>query len=100
MGIVIILLLAFCLGVLVGVFAYKHDLKNSPVVLQPISKNENLRDSDTRYEIEYQQRLKEYNRQCEELKKLREDFYKKNPDFPIKTMYMQVIAPPQKICIV
>lgn len=53
----------------------------------------------TDQEQEYEARLKEYNRQNAELEKQRKEFYEANPDFPIKTMYMQVTAPPQKVSI-
>ena len=49
------------------------------------------------YPSDYEKRLKEYNTQSAELERQRKEFYKKNPDFPIKTMYMQVTAPPQKL---
>ncbi len=46
---------------------------------------------------DYETRLKKYNEEVKALEEQREKFYKENPDFPIKTMYMNVIAPPQKI---
>lgn len=51
-------------------------------------------------ELDYQQRLRKYNQHVEELDRQRKEFYENNPDFPIKTMFMNVIAPPQKIEIV
>ena len=46
---------------------------------------------------DYETRLKEYNDHVKELEEKRKQFYEANPDFPIKTLYMNVIAPPQKI---
>lgn len=47
--------------------------------------------------IDYELRLMWYNDHVRELEEQRKKFYEENPDFPIKTMYMNVIAPPQKI---
>ena len=96
---IVIVLVAFLIGWCGGISAYKYGLKNSPVILPPKNKYDVHRKLWESQENEYEARLKEYNRQCEELKKQREDFYSANPYFPIKTMYMQVIAPPQKIII-
>lgn len=51
-------------------------------------------------EEDYNRRLKAYNEYVASIEKQRNEFYEKNPDFPIKTMFMNVIAPPQKISIV
>jgi len=51
-------------------------------------------------ELNYQRRLIKYNEDARFLKDKREQFYKDNPDFPIKTMYMQVTAPPQKVSFI
>lgn len=51
-------------------------------------------------EDDYNRRLKAYNEHVASIEKQRKEFYEKNPDFPIKTMFMNVIAPPQKISIV
>ncbi len=50
-------------------------------------------------ETDYQKRLKVYNDYVAKLEQQRKEFYEKNPDFPIKTMFMNVIAPPLKIQI-
>lgn len=50
-------------------------------------------------DLDYIERKKEYDAHVSELKTLRDKFYSDNPDFPIKTMYMNVIAPPTKISI-
>lgn len=96
----LIILVAFLIGWFGGVGAYKYSLKNSSVVLPPVNKFDGLRNMSRDIEISYKCRLAEYNRQVAELEKQRKDFYEKNPDFPYKTMYMQVIAPPQKISII
>lgn len=49
------------------------------------------------YQIDYNDRLKEYNKHVEELAEKRRKFYEENPQFPYKYLYMNVIAPPQKI---
>lgn len=99
----IIILAAFLIGWFGGIATYKYGLKNSPVILPPKNRYDALRNIQERktaeMEIIYKGRLQEYNRQNEELEKQRKEFYEKNPDFPIKTMYMQVIAPPQKVSI-
>lgn len=51
------------------------------------------------YPADYEERLLEYNKRVYELTAQREKFYTENPDFPIKTMYMNVMAPPQKLVI-
>lgn len=48
-------------------------------------------------ELKYRRRLVEYNYHVQQLEEQRKMFYEKNPDFPIKTMYMNVCAPPQRI---
>jgi hypothetical protein len=95
----IIILAAFLIGWFGGIAAYKYGLKNSPVILPPKNKYDAHRQLWDFQEQEYEARLKEYNRQNAELEKQKEEFYEANPDFPIKTMYMQVIAPPQKVSI-
>lgn len=96
----IIILVAFLIGWFGGIAAYKYGLKNSPVILPPKNRHDAHRQLWDFQEQEYEARLKEYNRQTEELKKQREKFYEENLDFPFKTMYMQVTAPPQKVSIV
>ena len=97
---IVAIIIAFLIGWFVGIAAYKYGLKNSPVILPPKNRYDALRDIQERkmaeMDIIYKGRLQEYNRQKEELEKKRKEFYEKNPDFPIKTMYMQVCAPPQK----
>lgn len=99
----VIILVVFVIGWFSGITAYKYKIKNSPVDLPLKSRYDAIREIEARKwaqrEIEYQGMLKEYHRQSAELKKMRDEFYKKNPDFPIKTMYMQVTAPPQKISV-
>jgi hypothetical protein len=51
------------------------------------------------HELEYQKRLDEYNHHVQMLEIQRKKFYEENPDFPFKSMYINVIAPPQKITI-
>ncbi len=51
-------------------------------------------------ELEYKRRLNEYNLHVEELAAKRKKFYEDNPNFPYPTMYMNVIAPPQKFTII
>jgi hypothetical protein len=48
-------------------------------------------------DLSYQQRLKAYEIQVDSLRVQREAFYAANPDCPIKTMFMNVCAPPQRI---
>lgn len=48
-------------------------------------------------EVSYFERKYAYDRQVEEMRIMREDFYRENPDFPIKTMFMNVCAPPMRI---
>ena len=54
----------------------------------------------TTYPTDYNERLKEYNKQVLELAEQRRKFYDDNPVFPFKTMYINVIALPQKLSIV
>ena len=51
-------------------------------------------------EKEYNRLLIDYNKQIGTLRKKRKKFYKDNPNFPYKTMYLNVIAPPQKLTII
>ena len=45
-------------------------------------------------------RMKEkYDRDAMELERQRKEFYEKNPDYPFKTMFMQVTAGPQRFII-
>jgi hypothetical protein len=53
----------------------------------------------TIYPLDYDERIEKYNKQVSELEKQRKEFYEKNPSFPIKTMFMNVIAPPQKLIL-
>jgi len=39
----------------------------------------------------------EYNHHVEVMAAKRKKFYEDNPDFPYDTMFMNVLAPPQKI---
>lgn len=48
---------------------------------------------------DYTERLNRYNEQVRQLEQERKKFYEDNPDFPYKTMFMQVTAPPQKLTI-
>lgn len=54
---------------------------------------------ETIYPNDWEQRQKDYNDMVDRLAQQRKDFYEKNPDYPIKTMYINVIAPPKKIII-
>jgi hypothetical protein len=45
----------------------------------------------------YKMSMDEYKHHVEMLEIKRKKFYEDNPDFPYKTMYMNVIAPPVKI---
>lgn len=58
-----------------------------------------MRELMLKMEMDYIERKGKYDLEVELLRLQREHFYKNNPDFPIKTMYMQVTAPPQKISI-
>jgi hypothetical protein len=49
------------------------------------------------YPKDYEARMAKYNHEAELLEIKRKEFYEANPNFPIKTMFMQVIAPPQKL---
>lgn len=51
-------------------------------------------------EMDYTERKHRYDLEAELLRLKREAFYKDNPDFWCKTMYMQVTAPPTRIQIV
>ena len=53
----------------------------------------------TVYPSDYNERMRDYNKQVLELDREREMFYADNPDFFSKVMYMDVIAPPQKLII-
>jgi len=50
-------------------------------------------------DLDYIERKSKYEMEKELLRIKREQFYKDNPDFWCKTMYMEVTAPPQKITI-
>lgn len=50
-------------------------------------------------ELDYILRMDEYNRHVRELEKQRKEFYEKNPDFPNKNMFMNVIDKPRRIII-
>jgi len=50
-------------------------------------------------DFDYECRLSAYNLREQRLKEQREQFYKENPDFPYKSMFMSVTAPPCKISI-
>lgn len=58
-----------------------------------------MRNLQIKLELDYIERKSKYDLETELLRLQREHFYKNNPDFPFKTMYMQVTAPPQKIII-
>ena len=49
--------------------------------------------------LDYDKRMQEYNEKVNALEEQRKEFYAKNPDYPFKNMFMNVIAPPKK-CIV
>lgn len=51
------------------------------------------------YPINYDERLRDYNIEKERLAAKREEFYRDNPNFPIKSLFLNVCAPPQKITI-
>jgi uncharacterized protein YeeX (DUF496 family) len=53
----------------------------------------------TVYPLDYDKRMEEYNKKVAEIEKQREEFYEKNPDFWSKNMFLNVIAPPQKLVI-
>lgn len=55
--------------------------------------------NSTVYPTDYQERLDKYNKRVRELEEKRKKFYEDNPDFPIKTMYMNVCAPPMKLTL-
>lgn len=50
-------------------------------------------------ELDYAQKKLKYDMEAELLKIKRDEFYRQNPDFPYKSMYMQVTAPPMKVTI-
>lgn len=50
-----------------------------------------------RINSDYDRRLRKYNQYVKDLERQREEFYTTNPDFHYKSMFMLVIAPPQKI---
>jgi hypothetical protein len=54
---------------------------------------------ETIYPTDYDEKLTEYNKQVTGLAEKRRKFYEENPDFPFKTMYVNVIAPPHKLII-
>ena len=54
----------------------------------------------TIYPADYEQIIREYNDSVKALEEQRKVFYETNPDFPFKTMYMNVIAPPQKFVLI
>ena len=54
----------------------------------------------TVYPIDYNIKMQEYNRMVLELEEQRKKFYEENPNFPLKYMYVNVIAPPQKLIII
>lgn len=60
---------------------------------------EDMQSLKFRLDTEYIERKKEYDEQVESLRLKREKFYLDNPDFPFKSMYMNVVAPPIRICI-
>lgn len=47
----------------------------------------------------YYASLDKYNKDVERLEKQREAFYKDNPDYPVKTLFINVISPPIKVFI-
>ncbi len=51
------------------------------------------------YPTDWEVKLKEYNDYVDELAEKRRKYYEENPDAPIKTMYMNVIAPPTRLII-
>ncbi len=53
----------------------------------------------TIYPIDYDRRMREYNIMVAELEEKRRKFYEENPDFPFKTLFMNVTAPPMKLII-
>jgi len=97
--VVVLVLSAFLIGWFGGIAAYKYGLKNSPVILPPENKYDSFRETKNRMDADYEIRLEKYKKDTAELTEKRKKFYEENPDFPIKTMYMQVCAPPQKISI-
>lgn len=50
-------------------------------------------------EIDYLEAKSKYDMEAELLRIKREQFYAENPNFPIKTMYMQVTSPPKIVII-
>lgn len=53
---------------------------------------------EERLEAEYKTRKKKYDEQVAELRKQKEDYLKENPNDPlVDILFMNVIAPPQKI---
>ena len=50
-------------------------------------------------EENYRKRLMEYNKCVDELAEKRKKFYEDNPNFPLKYMYVNVIASPKKFII-
>jgi len=52
------------------------------------------------YPLDYEERMKAYNKGVAELNEKRKKFIEENPDHPFKnSMFLNVIAPPQK-CII
>lgn len=49
------------------------------------------------YPKDYAAQMEAYNHRVALLEETRKAFYEANPDFPITTMYINVISPPQKI---
>ena len=54
----------------------------------------------TVYSKDYDEQMKKYNKKGSELAEQRRKFYEENPNFPYKTMYLNVISPPQKFIII
>ncbi len=54
----------------------------------------------TIYPYNYEEKLKEYNDEVQELERKRKEFYEKNPDCPYKSMYVNVVSPPKKCIII
>lgn len=52
---------------------------------------------ELKIELEYMERLSEYNLLVAQLKFQRDQFYAQNPACPNKTMFMNVLHPPQQI---
>ena len=64
-----------------------------------MSKEESWMQMKIRFDLDYARRKAAYDIYVEDLERQRKQFYKDNPDFKFKGMFMNVIAPPMKFTI-